>query len=89
MVDVGDQECASTLPAATSSRSARATDSYDPAVSRIREARPEEAQLLATVQERASVAALAHIFRPSFYPYPSEAIRARWAEAVGGPGARR
>jgi GNAT superfamily N-acetyltransferase len=52
---------------------------------RIREAWPEEALLLATVQERASVAALAHVFPPELYPYPSEAIRARWAEAVADP----
>ena len=50
-------------------------------MSGIREARPEEAQLLAAVQERASVAALGHIFPPELYPYPSGAIRARWAEA--------
>jgi GNAT superfamily N-acetyltransferase len=54
-------------------------------VSEIREARPEEAELLAAVQERASVAALAHIFPPELYPYPREAIRARWARAVAYP----
>jgi diamine N-acetyltransferase len=51
-------------------------------MSEIREARPEEAELLAAVQERASVAALAHIFPPELYPYPRKAIRARWAEAL-------
>jgi putative acetyltransferase len=55
---------------------------------RIREARPEEAQLLATVQERASVAALGHIFPPELYPYPQEAINARWGEAVADPARR-
>ena len=57
-------------------------------MSGIREARPEEAQLLATVQEQASVAALGHIFPPDLYPYPREAIRARWAEAVADPKRR-
>jgi GNAT superfamily N-acetyltransferase len=47
----------------------------------IREARPDEAPLLAAVQEVASVAALGHIFSPELYTYPSEAIRARWVEA--------
>ena len=54
-------------------------------MSEIREARPEEAELLAAVQERASVAALPHIFPPELYPYPGEAIRGRWAEAVADP----
>lgn len=57
-------------------------------MSEIREARPDEAELLAAVQERASVAALAHIFPPELYPYPREAIRARWAEALAGPAKR-
>ena len=48
---------------------------------RIREARPGEARLLADVQERASLAALGHIFPPELYPYPSDAIRTRWSEA--------
>jgi GNAT superfamily N-acetyltransferase len=55
---------------------------------RIRDARPEEAPLLATVQERASVAALGHIFPPKLYPYPREAIRDRWAEALADPAKR-
>jgi GNAT superfamily N-acetyltransferase len=55
---------------------------------RVRDARPEEAPLLATVQERASVAALVHIFPPELYPYPREAIRGRWAEALADPAKR-
>jgi GNAT superfamily N-acetyltransferase len=55
---------------------------------RIRDAWPEEAPLLATVQEQASVAALAHIFPPKLYPYPREAIRARWAEALADTAKR-
>jgi diamine N-acetyltransferase len=54
-------------------------------VSEIRVARPEEAELLAAVQERASVAALGHIFPPERYAYPRDAIQARWADAVADP----
>jgi GNAT superfamily N-acetyltransferase len=52
-------------------------------VTEIREARADEGPILAAVQERASVAALAHIFPPELYPYPREAVHARWAAAVG------
>jgi len=48
----------------------------------IREARAEEGPILAAVQERASVAALAHVFPPELYPYPREAVHARWVAAV-------
>jgi GNAT superfamily N-acetyltransferase len=54
-------------------------------VSEIRVARPEEAELLAAVQERASIAALGHIFPPELYPYPGEAIRARWSRVAADP----
>jgi diamine N-acetyltransferase len=48
----------------------------------IRAARPDEADALAAIQERASVAALAHIFPPDQYPYPVEEIRRRWCGAL-------
>jgi diamine N-acetyltransferase len=48
----------------------------------IRAARPDEADALAAVQQRASVAALAHIFPPDQYPYPVEEIRRRWSGAL-------
>jgi GNAT superfamily N-acetyltransferase len=57
-------------------------------VTEIREARSEEAPILAAVQERASVAALAHIFPPELYPYPREAINARWVQAAEDPARR-
>jgi GNAT superfamily N-acetyltransferase len=57
-------------------------------VAQIRDARPDEAQLLATVQELASVAALGHIFPPELYPYPREAVRARWLAAIAEPATR-
>ena len=54
----------------------------------IREARADEGPILAAVQERASVAALAHVFPPELYPYPREAVHARWVAAVAEPGTR-
>jgi GNAT superfamily N-acetyltransferase len=48
----------------------------------IRAARPDETDALAAIQQRASVAALAHIFPPEHYPYPVEEIRRRWREAL-------
>ena len=54
----------------------------------IRRARADEGPILAAVCERASLAALAHIFPPETYPYPRNAVRARWVAAVADPGAR-
>ena len=54
----------------------------------IREARADEGPTLAAVCELASLAALAHIFPPERYPYPREAVHARWVAAVADPGAR-
>jgi GNAT superfamily N-acetyltransferase len=51
----------------------------------IREARPGEAGLLAELQERASVAALQHIFPSELYPYPRTAIRDNWSAALADP----
>lgn len=48
----------------------------------LREARPDEAVLLAELQERASIAALQHIFPPELYPYPRAAIRDNWGRAL-------
>jgi hypothetical protein len=47
-------------------------------MSALRNARADEAALLADIQEQASVAPLSHIFPPDQYPYPQEAIRTRW-----------
>jgi GNAT superfamily N-acetyltransferase len=57
-------------------------------VTEIREARAAEGPALAAVQELASLAALAHIFPPEMYPYPREAVQARWAVAVIEPETR-
>jgi GNAT superfamily N-acetyltransferase len=51
----------------------------------IREARSGEAENLALIQRDASLAALAHIFPPELYPYPLEAVRERWEEAIADP----
>ena len=51
----------------------------------IREARPDEADLLAGIQREASVAGFAHIFPPDRYPYPIEDVRQRWVEALANP----
>jgi GNAT superfamily N-acetyltransferase len=49
----------------------------------IREAGPGDAELLAAIQERASVAALAHIYPPELYPFPTDAVRERWRTFAG------
>ena len=54
----------------------------------IRDARPEEAELLAGVQERASVAALGHIFPPERHPFPRDAVQTRWKEFAADPARR-
>jgi GNAT superfamily N-acetyltransferase len=46
----------------------------------IREARPDEADIVAAIQRDASLAALAHIFPPERYPYPMDEIRQRWRD---------
>lgn len=51
----------------------------------IREARPDEADELAAIQREASLAAYPHIFPPERYPYPTEAVRERWQEALDDP----
>ena len=53
----------------------------------LREARAGEATVLAQLQERASVAAFAHIFQPELYPFPRDDVRARWTEALADPAA--
>ena len=54
----------------------------------IREARRNEGPILAAVCELASLAALGHIFPPETYPYPREAVHARWVAAVRDRKAR-
>jgi GNAT superfamily N-acetyltransferase len=39
------------------------------------------AELLAAIQEDASLAGLAHVYPPELYPFPREAVRERWLTA--------
>jgi putative acetyltransferase len=52
----------------------------------IREARRDEADELAAIQQAASLAAYPHIFPPELYPFPTEAVEERWREALADPG---
>jgi GNAT superfamily N-acetyltransferase len=54
----------------------------------IRPAHTGDAEALAEIQRAASLAALAHIFPPERYPFPTDDVRERWREAVADPGAR-
>jgi tRNA dimethylallyltransferase len=49
----------------------------------LRAARPEDVESAFEVQRAASLAALGHIYPPDRYPFPDDAIRERWNEAVG------
>jgi GNAT superfamily N-acetyltransferase len=53
----------------------------------IREARPEEASVLAAIQRDASLAALAHIFPPELYAYPIDDVTRRWEESLADEAA--
>ena len=48
----------------------------------LRRARADEAEALLRVQREASLAGLRHIYPPDRYPFPDDAIRARWREAL-------
>lgn len=48
----------------------------------IREARPDEAPVLAAIQRDASLAALAHVFPPELYAYPIDDVTRRWEESL-------
>jgi GNAT superfamily N-acetyltransferase len=52
----------------------------------IRLARADEAEVLFEIQKAASLAGLGHIFPADRFPYPDDAVRARWQEVVDGPG---
>jgi GNAT superfamily N-acetyltransferase len=48
----------------------------------IRSATPADAETLFTIQRTASLAAYAHVFPPTEYPYPDDAIRAVWQQRL-------
>ena len=41
------------------------------------------AEVLAEIQEEASLAGVEHIYPPDLYPFPRDAVRARWAAFDG------
>jgi GNAT superfamily N-acetyltransferase len=51
----------------------------------IREAGPDEAEVLAEIQRGASLTGFAHIFPPELYPFPIDDVRERWRSALTDP----
>jgi putative acetyltransferase len=51
----------------------------------IRGARRDEAEALLTIQRDACVVAFAHIYPPELYPFPDDAVRQAWQEALTDP----
>lgn len=51
----------------------------------VRPARPDEADRLLAIQREAAVDAFAHVYPPERYPFPDDAIREVWAEALADP----
>ena len=51
----------------------------------MRPARPDEADRLLAIQREAAVDAFAHVYPPERYPFPDDAIREVWAEALADP----
>jgi ribosomal protein S18 acetylase RimI-like enzyme len=52
----------------------------------VRPAGPNEANTLLAIQREAAVDAFAHIYPPERYPFPDDAVREVWAEALSDPG---
>ena len=52
----------------------------------LRPARSDEADTLLAIQREAAVDAFAHVYPPELYPFPGDAIREVWAEALTDPG---
>ena len=51
----------------------------------LRPARSDEADTLLAIQREAAVDAFAHVYPPERYPFPDDAIREVWAEALADP----
>jgi ribosomal protein S18 acetylase RimI-like enzyme len=49
---------------------------------KLRPARPNEADTLLAIQREAAVGAYAHIYPPERFPFPDDAVREVWAEAL-------
>jgi GNAT superfamily N-acetyltransferase len=54
----------------------------------IREAGPDDVETLFAIQRVTSLAAFAEIFPPDRYPFPDDAVRARWSDAVADASRR-
>ena len=54
----------------------------------VRDAGPHDVETLYALQRAGSVAAFADIFPPDRYPFPDDAVRSRWREAVADPEVR-
>jgi ribosomal protein S18 acetylase RimI-like enzyme len=52
----------------------------------VRPAGPDEADTLLAIQREAAVDAFAHIYPPERFPFPDDAVREVWAEALSDPG---
>jgi GNAT superfamily N-acetyltransferase len=52
----------------------------------IRAAHADEVDVLLGIQRDAAVAGFAHVFPQDRYPFPADAIRAAWANALADPG---
>jgi ribosomal protein S18 acetylase RimI-like enzyme len=51
----------------------------------LRAALPDEVDTLLAIQREAAVGAYAHIYPPERYPFPDDAVREVWAEALSDP----
>jgi len=51
----------------------------------LRRALPNEADTLLAIQREAAVGAYAHIYPPERYPFPDDAVREVWVEALSDP----
>ena len=51
-------------------------------MTQIERAKRDDAELLLQIQQRACVAAFAHIFPPDRYPFPADEIRQGWERAL-------
>lgn len=51
----------------------------------LRQARADEVEALLRIQREAAVAAFSHVFPPERYPFPDEAVRQSWREALADP----
>ena len=51
----------------------------------LRPALPTEGDVLLAIQRQAAVGAYAHIYPPERYPFPDEAVREVWTEALADP----